>query len=300
VIEIKKTNFNGWSNCCKISNGEIELIVTTDVGPRIIRLAFIGDKNFFAEFDDQAGTCGGEEWKIYGGHRVWTSPESKALCYYPDNFPVDFEILPDGIKLKQKVDPDSLIEKEIIITFGDKPNQIFVNHKLTNCGNWPVTFAVWALSVMNIAGTAILPQYRVADEEGLLSNRSMALWPYTDMNDTRVFWGKRYTLISQDVKKENPFKIGLTVPEKWACYNVNNNLFVKKFSYDKNMTYPDGGMNVETYTNHKFLELESLGHLQNVAPGQSIEHLEEWQIFKNIGTVKTEDDVEKKVIPLIE
>ncbi len=40
-------------NCLRLSNGEIELIVTTDVGPRVIGYSFVGGENVLGE-DPQA------------------------------------------------------------------------------------------------------------------------------------------------------------------------------------------------------------------------------------------------------
>ena len=29
----------------------------------------------FKEYDEQMGKTGGDEWRIYGGHRLWIAPE---------------------------------------------------------------------------------------------------------------------------------------------------------------------------------------------------------------------------------
>ncbi len=55
----KKYKFGGWENCVKLENDEIELVVTTDIGPRIIRFAFKDGQNLFKEFSDQIGKTGG-------------------------------------------------------------------------------------------------------------------------------------------------------------------------------------------------------------------------------------------------
>jgi hypothetical protein len=39
---IENVSYGGWPNCLRIANDEVELIVTTDVGPRVIRYGFIG------------------------------------------------------------------------------------------------------------------------------------------------------------------------------------------------------------------------------------------------------------------
>ena len=35
---MERTSYGGWPNCYRLSNGLIDLVVTADVGPRIIRL----------------------------------------------------------------------------------------------------------------------------------------------------------------------------------------------------------------------------------------------------------------------
>ena len=43
MIKIEKINFKGWPNSYRISNGEVEVIITSDIGPRIMRYAFTGE-----------------------------------------------------------------------------------------------------------------------------------------------------------------------------------------------------------------------------------------------------------------
>src|SRR6478672_4770522 len=77
----EKINFGGWPNCIRLSNNESELIVTTDIGPRIIRLGFINKQNFFYLSEEDRGKKGGNDWRIYGGHRLWLAPEAMPLTY---------------------------------------------------------------------------------------------------------------------------------------------------------------------------------------------------------------------------
>jgi hypothetical protein len=299
AITVNKMNYAGWPNCFRITDESVELIAVTDVGPRLIRLGFKDETNLFVEIPDQVGQTGGDSWKNYGGHRLWHSPESLIRTYYPDNSSIQATVLENGIHLRQPIESNTGIEKEIILTLDEGEHHFTVEHRMSNRGIWPITFSPWALSVMSTGGVAIIPQFRKPDKENLLPNRILSLWPYTDMNDPRVTWGSRYITVKQDPQNKNPFKFGLSVPEGWMAYLVNGYLFIKKFSYSPNQTYPDGGVNVELYTNHRFLELETLGVLQTVAPGATVTHTEVWSIHKGIGSVITESDIERKVVPCV-
>ena len=55
AVKIEKTQYDGWPNCYRITNGDVELIATTDIGPRIMRYAFVGGKNVFVDLKDRSG-----------------------------------------------------------------------------------------------------------------------------------------------------------------------------------------------------------------------------------------------------
>ena len=61
-----KYSWGGWSNCLYVSNGEIDLVALTDVGPRIMRYGFVGKKNLFMEIENDMGKKGGNEFRLYG------------------------------------------------------------------------------------------------------------------------------------------------------------------------------------------------------------------------------------------
>ena len=70
-MKIEKMEYKGWPNCYRLSNNLIDLVVTTDVGPRIIRYSFPGEDNILAEMPDAVVKTDFGEWKPLGGHRLW-------------------------------------------------------------------------------------------------------------------------------------------------------------------------------------------------------------------------------------
>lgn len=299
LVTVEKIVYRGWPNCYRIADETVEVVVTADVGPRIIRCGFIGESNCLAEMEEQVGLTGGNEWRMYGGHRLWHSPEAVPRTYSPDNEQVEVVSLSDGLELRQKIEPETGIAKSLRVTLNPETHQFTVEHRLVNQGLWPVTLAPWAITVMRTGGVAVFPQVREALNGPLLSNRVLALWPYTDMNDSRVTWGSRYIILRQDVAKENPFKFGISAPEGWMGYLNDGFLFVKRHRYQTGAVYPDGGVNIETYTNHAFLELESLGPLETLEPGNAVELTEVWALFKDVPPVNNEADVEQNILPYI-
>src|SRR6202166_18213 len=95
VAKIEKINYQGWPNSYRMTNCEVELVVTSDIGPRIIRYAFVGGRNLSHEFGSQLGKSGEPTWQNRGGHRLWVAPEApppSPVTYALDNLRVDIEL----------------------------------------------------------------------------------------------------------------------------------------------------------------------------------------------------------------
>ncbi|MEI7027481.1 hypothetical protein [Paenibacillus sp. y28] len=287
-VTVKTLEYASWGRCVQLSNGKVELIATLDFGPRIIRYGFVGGENMLKEdagrtlgnSDDAIQDAYGDrDWRIYGGHRLWVSPEVLPRTYYPDNAPVQWSEVERGVKLTPPAEQGNGIQKEIELTLAADSEEVTVTQRVTNVGAWPVEFAVWSLTVMDVGGREILPQNR--RETGFLANRSLVLWPYTRMSDPRVRWGDNYIVIRQG-DGPTPFKIGTANEAGWVAYENKGQLFIKYHPHNPDGVYPDFGVSYETYVCGDFIELETLGELKMVAPGQTAEHHEVWNLFAGV------------------
>jgi hypothetical protein len=296
-VSVGKVSYGGWPNCHRLSNGLVELVVTTDVGPRIIRFGYMGDGNEFHEDELTLGKTGGDEWRAYGGHRLWHAPEAMPRTYWGDNWPVRFEPHPGFVRLIQPVEPTTGVEKEMDIYLAADA-YVRVRHRLRNKNRWAVELAPWALSVMAPGGTAIIPlPPRRPHPEALQPVNTLGLWAYTDMSDPRWTWGRKYTLLRQDAAATSPQKAGAWVPDGWAAYARHGHLFVKTFEPVPGAAYPDLGCSTEVFTNAQMLELETLGPLVRLQPDAAVEHMEHWHLFRDVRTPASDADVDQQILP---
>ena len=184
----------------------LKIIVTSDVGPRIIRFGFVGRENMFKEFPDQLGKTKSDQWLIFGGHRLWHAPEA-ARTYYPDFEPVLVQEIEDGLIVTQKPEPTTGIQKQMEIRITPDRPEVQIKHILINHNVWSVETAPWCLSVMDVGGTAILPlPPRGTHPKDMLPTSILSIWPFTDMSDPRWFWGFRYLLLKQDTTMSDPLE----------------------------------------------------------------------------------------------
>lgn len=292
-MKIETVFYHGWRDNVRLANNEIELIVTREVGPRVLRFAFIGGDNILGELPGQQGRSGEKEWMIRGGHRLWIAPEAKPKSYELDNTPVEIVKIRNGIRTIQPPGPLTGIRKTMEITLAERGRQVTVKHILTNTNRKPYRLAPWALTVMARRGMAVIPLPKKIPHTQLLThNQEWSLWGYTDLSDPRWTIGRRYLLFRQDSRR-GPNKLGLAHREGWIGYLRRGTLFVKRFAFVENAAYPDGGVNFETFSNEDILELESLGPLVTLAPGKSTAHLETWSLHRNIPACRSEAELDR-------
>ncbi len=294
---VEKINYQRWPNCYRLANGIIDLIVTTDVGPRVIWFGFKNGENEFAEFASDLGRTGGDEWVSYGGHRLWHAPEDKPRSYFPDNSPVKLKQRRGGFRVTQSTESTTGIQKEIDFDMADDEAKVKVVHRMINHNLWAIELAPWAITVMAPGGVGVFPlPPRGPHPENLLPKNTLALWAYTDMADPRWTWGSKYILLRQDKNAKNPQKFGLMNMDGWAAYANHGNLFVKTYETFA-AEYPDFGCTVESFTNSDMLELETVAPMVLLEPGESVEHIEVWQLMKDVRAPSNDADVEKYILP---
>lgn len=279
--QLEQVAYGGWKNCLRLTDGRVELIVTLDVGPRIIRFATIGGPNLFKEFPDQMGRTEGKEWLSFGGHRLWHAPEIAPRTYAPDFHPVDHHWNGEVLMLSPVAEPTTGIRKEILIRFEN--GTVRLDHRLYNENLWAVELSPWCLSVMAAGGRAIVPQEPfVPHEASFVPARPLVLWQFTRMNDPRYTWGDRLIQFRQDDRYPSKQKFGLANKQGWAVYHLGRQLFVKTFDWFADAQYPDCGCNCELFTMPGFFEVESLGPLTKLDPGQHVEHYESWALHDDV------------------
>lgn len=301
-MNIEETEFKG-VKCVTLSNDIVELIITTQFGPRVLFYGFKGGQNFFRIFDDQLSDVRADEWQSYGGHRLWHAPEVYPRTYYPDNDQVEYDWDGNVLTLRSPIEQKNGIEKMIGVKLSKNSSEVELFHTIWNRNVWNVELSSWCLSVMAPGGCAIIPQESYIPHgegagETFLPARNLVVWPFTFMGDSRFTWGNKYIQMREDDSLETKQKIGMDNTLGWIAYTLNNEVFIKKFDYDKDAVYPDNGCNCELFTMPGFLEVETLSPLKNISPGDAIIHRENWSLAK-VAVDNTEESIDKNILPLI-
>lgn len=280
MTRIEQVSYNGWERCLRMDNGLVELIVTTDVGPRVISCRLGDGQNLFHQRRGQQGRTGDAEWLIYGGHRLWHSPQVGERPNQPDNRPIEYKIAGETLSLLAEPEAETKVQKRLDITLFPDEARVLLRHRICNRGLWPITLAPWALTVMREGGSVILPIPR--NDTLYMPNYAISFWPWTNHADPRFRLGEKFIRLRQDPAESVWFKIGCHNPEGWGAYYLEGSLFVKESPLQAGAEYPDFGSSFETYTDEHMIELESLGPLAAVEPGEWAVHDEQWHLLSGV------------------
>ena len=283
----------GLPDCLKLSNGSIDVIATTAVGPRILFYGPSGGVNVFAHFPEASKETALGTWKPYGGHRLWVWPEVLPATYAPDNNPIEHVAEGDfSLRLRQPVDRAGM-QKEIRLTLAAEGTQVHLEQTVTSHNLWPIDIAAWAISVVQ-SGTSIVPRVSFRSHDDYVPvSQPIAICAFTDLQDPRFTLGLKYLLLRSDPSRPDSQKLGLRNKQEWCAHLVNRLLFVKRFSHDERAQYPDYGVNTEVYVEGAFQELELLGPHRVIESGESLTLTEDWHLFQDVNLPSQTTDLER-------
>jgi len=227
------------------------------------------------------GEC---DYPLIGGHRLWASPEKPGWSYGLEaDIPLEAESRHNHLRLIQS-QPESAngLRKEMQIRLDEHAPRLTIEHRLINDGDSPVTAAPWALSVLPVGGVVLLPFPREDSDSSLLPERNLVFWPYTNPETLRMTYLPDAVLLPTTGRK-SPSKIGTYLKAGWCGYYKDGIFFKKQIRDQKPVhNYPDFGCSCEAYLSDGFLELETLGPLTAIPPGESAVHTETWELLTDL------------------
>lgn len=274
-MQVESVDFRGL-DALALRQGSLEVVVTVQVGPRIVRFTRGGSVSLLADLP-AAGLplADGRQFTFYGGHRLWVAPEVPAWTYEPDDNAVTVAETADGVRFEAALG-DVPVRKAIAVGFSN--GRVVVRHSLVNVRDRAVDLAVWSITQLAPGGTALLPLANsVADPHGLQPNRTLVGWPYTDFGDARLGYGGGLVTVSGSGE---PLKIGTEMRRGWLAYHKNGAVFVKRAKHIDGGRYVDKGASAQCYHSDTFTELETLSPAWELPPGEGTTHSETWELLE--------------------
>ena len=103
MSEQHDADFNNFA-CRWLTNGQLQLAVTTERGPRIVFCGLGEGRNLLAETPEFMLSSPNGPLGLLGGHRLWYAPELPERTYWPDDRPVAVEEWTGGARFMAAID----------------------------------------------------------------------------------------------------------------------------------------------------------------------------------------------------
>jgi hypothetical protein len=286
------TDFHGLPTAL-LENKQLQLEYLTTAGPRIVGLSFRGSPNLLADIHDISWETPHGTYFILGGHRLWIAPEIPEITNIPDKSGLQaFEFL-GGVELTGEHEPGSGVRKTVRVELDATKPIVRLTHTVLNENPESITMAPWAITMFNLGGMVILPQLSgSANRHGLPNIRLIALWPYTQINDSRLILRDDFILIRAAANLRR-MKIGYSNTAGWMAYWWGGLLFRISFDLLADVPYPDRDCNVEAYCDERIVELEALGPLEELAPGAASHFIETWELQEGLDSIFIPSELRK-------
>lgn len=274
-MHVEMTRFEQWARAVRIATEQSEMIVVSEVGPRIMCFRAAGGENVL--YVDRAG-LGRGQWKIYGGHRIWQGPESEA-SYAPDNAPCEVQVRSDEVEIAAPVDGLSFLQKVLKIRVEGETFR--VQNIIRNTGTTLTPCVVWCLTCIRPDALVCFPWGR----PGQWVMKKICFWQQWCGGEHRSDVRSRQWQPGDDLFVVAPTgeegKVGTSGWEGWmgAVFPQARATFIKRFTYHEGMPYVDEGCALQCYTCRYFIELESLSPQCVLHPGEALCHEERWRVF---------------------
>ncbi|MCL4395214.1 MAG: hypothetical protein M1482_10505 [Chloroflexi bacterium] len=263
-----------------ISNRDLRVEFLAEERLRIVRVVLKeSEENVFAELGNLSISTSLGTYKFYGGHRLWSAPETFPGSFQPDDVGVSVERIDQGVRLTENKCPGAVTRKSVELRVDPARPRVTVRHRIENVGEEPLDLAPWAITQLPLGGLAFLPQAATADpKDQVLPSRNLVLWPYVVWGDPRLEVSQEWVVV-RATEADRPFKLGYMNNAGWAGYIQNGTLFLKRFTPQPNQPHVDLDCNTEVYSYDRFAELETIGPLAHLSPGQTAVHDETWEFY---------------------
>lgn len=269
-MSVERVAFEGHEAVRLVAHGQT-LTLTTDVGPRILGFAGSGANLLAVLPEDAIAQPDRPPFRFVGGHRLWAAPEIPATTYEPDDAPCAVEDLADGVRIVAPPGPVTGLARSIAVR--PVADGWRVVHTIRNAGVASVEVAPWAITQLRLGGTAFLPLPTVGDPPR--ADRALVLWPYTELADARFRFADGGIHVAATAGPAT--KVGAAPGAGWLAYRIDGEELRIAAEVPRGAV-PDRGAATQVYACDRFLELETLGALVALAPGETAEHVETWTL----------------------
>lgn len=277
---IKEIEYAGWKRCIYLSNGVFETVLSTEVGPRILRYSKVGGPNLLYLDSYAAGqTSDLKVWRIYGGHTFDALTEGKPLRL-PENQPIGYSKQEDGVSFEPVVFEKQGFSKTVAVRMCRRGG-LEIKETLQNLSDTPLTISAMGSTHLNISGRVALPAASLRQIASAVKGEKV--------DQRRLSFGGELCFVDHDMARGGEYALNFDLPELWCAYFLYGVMFVMTSPAVEGAVYDENAMlRVEADANK--VAISSFSPRYSLEKGEAFTHVEVWNIFPEVYQPTTEQE----------
>lgn len=305
--KISLINYNGWEKSVMIEaqEAEVEAVIASVVGGRIMRYELYGDSLLYENRNAYGLTYDGKEKSFFvGGYQFDLGPEIRDTVASPLLWIGKWDVKSlkeNSIILTSQAD-ETLgvqLEKEIVVDF--ETGELGLIQRIINISNKEIVSSHWDRTYCKGGGFILIPLSR--------SSKFPAGWSLRHkIQDRYVYDGinpsspnvKVYNRLLVAKAEGAAVKIGADTDAGWIAYILGSTMFVKYFPRERGGDYPDSGNNVFAYLDERLVEFGPVSAQKKLKPSDKYDFPEKWtliQLKEPVGDFKKARSAAEKIPP---
>ena len=290
--------WKGWSNCCLLANGRLEVIVVPAVG-RILYLSAAGSPNLLRATYPPPARAG---WANCGGEWIWPVTQERWKAVWAAEWPPPEEVAAWGWDYRAERGEDGTmycslrcrfpapvsVEVERVISVPRTGSTVTIRQKIVRLVESPVPVAAWNLVQVARPDNLYLP---TAPHSRFPEGFRVLMGRVPRELVGRHAGGRSFGC------RGGEFKVGTDSMRVWAAARKDDSLIVlRQMATSASGRWPDGGCRAEIYFNSGlgYAELETLTPEVLLKPGEFLTAeiavtvafpgpSDPWSILKSLG-----------------
>ncbi len=276
-----------WTGSVSMENASVTLTTIPEIA-RIMEFSLRGYPNLIWQNPDLLGQLADPQqsqqgiWRNFGGAKLWVAPQSRWDAVF-GNWPPEYEldaapcdlhqIAPDHLTLQGQLSPTQGIQLRRQIQLVDQGADFI--YTLSNRSDQTVSWGIWMVFQAIPGGKLFLP---ATDRTQFWLDPQFSIDGATEPEDLHFHKQDQVYVLDQarSIYKTKLFSI----PDHgWLAYWVADQVFFLLYEAAPEAQYPAGEGSTEIFTDADYIELEHIGPLISIAPGESTSLPESWRIL---------------------
>ncbi len=285
-VSLETITYQGWAGSIQAQTTSLKLIAVPSIG-RIMHVSQRGYPNLIWQEPYFRGKLADPEqtqlgyWYNFGGGKLWVAPQSQwrsAWGHWPPDYALDGAPCTSTIEAPDTFMVESQPSSTTGITFRRRvqirDQGADFTYTMINTSSHQVDWGIWMVLQAVGGGRIFLPatdqtQFWLDPQPNRLEASTPEAFGYQKIDQVYVV---------DHVKARDGSKLFSIPDQGWLAYRVQNQVFFLLYPADRTVDYPQGEGSTEIYISGAYVELEHVGPLMHLIPGESGSIPEFWRV----------------------